>query len=282
MSALLHAAVFAHSRFDCPTARSQDIGIKGPAPCGSDNGDFSGTPLTIAPGPLTITLSEGVAHRGAGWRISLSGDGDDSTQCPLLDHIPHDETSRPTYRQEETYHQLHITIEIPDVSCERCSLHMSNPMTDKIGGDGSPSGIGCTEPGTCFSVYYSCTQPLRITGSTPRGQYSCPGGFPADWPTSWTGDGGAPVAATTAGTYRRESARWEDGWLLDAPPRYRQPAGMCMGDAPLTASPPPSPPPPAPPPPPRRAASAPRAPAHGPPRAPPAPRVPPPARPPAP
>ena len=256
MAAAATLAVFAHSRFDCPTARSQDIGIKGPAPCGSDNGVFSGTPLTIAPGPLTITLSEGVAHRGAGWRISLSGDGDDSTQCPLLDHIPHDETSRPTYRQEETYHQLHITIEIPDVSCERCSLHMSNPMTDKIGGDGSPSGVGCTEPGSCFSVYYSCTQPLRITGSTPRGQYSCPGGFPADWPTSWTGDGGAPVAATTAGTYRRESARWEDGWLLDAPPRYRQPAGMCMGDAPVTSSPPPPPwpPPPAPSPPPPAAA----------------------------
>ena len=104
---------------------------------------------------------------------------------------------------------------------------MSNLMTDKIGGDGSLSGIGCTEPGSCFSVYYSCTQPLRITGSTPRGQYSCPGGFPADWPTS-----GRATAARQSPPPRQArtaaSLRWEDGWLLDAPPRYRQPAGMCM------------------------------------------------------
>ena len=145
---LLIGSPLGHSRFACPTARSQNTGIKS-GPCGGDNDDFTGVVTSIAPGPLTIHLEESVAHRGAPWRISLSQESNDGDACTILDHIPHDDTSSPSLGNEATYHDLFITVEIPDVSCERCSLHMSNPMTDKIGSSGSPSGVGCTEPGSC-------------------------------------------------------------------------------------------------------------------------------------
>eukprot|EP00966_Prymnesium_polylepis_P294430 6799124-Prymnesium_polylepis.1 len=114
-------------------------------------------------------------------------------------------------------------------------------MTDKIGTDGAPTGIGCTEPGTCFSVYYSCTKPLRITGTTPRGSWPCLSAPPADWPSSWTGDGGDAVYATQPGVYRRESASWSGGWLteLNVPARYRTAVGMCTSSLPVTPAPPP-------------------------------------------
>ncbi len=88
-------------------------------------------------------------------------------------------------------------------------------MTDKIGAAGAPTGAGCTEPGSCFSVYYSCTTPLAISGATPRAEYSCPSAPPADWPTAWTSaDTGGTVEASTAGVYRRETDRQIDRWMI--------------------------------------------------------------------
>jgi len=268
LAAYLGLGAHSHSRFACPTARSGSTGIKN-TPCGDETGDFSGTPIEVQPGPFTIMWEESIAHEGAPWRISLSGDGDDSVACPLLDHIPHDPnavTGQPIF-DESTYHRYFITIEIPDVACERCSLHLSNPMTDKIGVDGDPDGIGCTEPGTCFSNYHSCTTPLKITGTTARADYTCPGGLPADWPKTWWTEQGAEVNASVPNLYRRESATWavrgeqqqrkgarragaqhlrasdfqeaqtdNQLWLSDAPARYREPAGDC---ALLSGTPPP-------------------------------------------
>ena len=180
--------VSAHSRWVCPEPRNPGTGLKGPQICDVDTDDFdSGDIQDVAPGPLTVHFEESVAHRGAPWRISLSGDGTDDVDqsCLLLDHIPHDEDSNPTFRADSTYHDLYITIQIPDISCEKCSLQLANPMTDKIGSDGAPNGQGCTDPfGSCFSVYYSCTKAFRITGSSsaPRSSYPCPG-QPSDWPT---------------------------------------------------------------------------------------------------
>jgi len=222
-----------HSRFRCPPARNSNTGIK-TGPCGSDDGDFSGMPLTLQPGPLTIVFEESITHRGAPWRLSLSGDSDDTTSCLLLDHIPHNDQSSPRYNDESSYTQYKLTIEIPDVACERCSLHLVNPMTDKIGDLGKPSAEGCTDPdGTCFSVYHSCSVPLRITGATARSDYVCPG-QPSDWPTTWVGDEGASVQANVLGVYRRESSTWtNDGWLETAPAKYWKPASNsdcdCLG-----------------------------------------------------
>ena len=247
--------VCAHSRFVCPAPRSQDTGIKN-GPCGSNFDDFMGPVMTLEPGPLTIEFEESVAHTGAPWRVSLSADGDDSVskECILLDHIPHDDNSSPAYENEATYHKFRITVNIPDVDCAACSLHLANPMTDKIGAAGKPTAEGCTEPGTCFSVYYSCTTPLRITGSVPRALYSCPSSPPLDWPQQWTSpDTGRIVNTSDSHVYRRESATWVDGWLMDAPSSFRDSSAICdlttVGDPlPRSPLPPPgSPPPPMPP-----------------------------------
>jgi len=112
-------------------------------------------------------------------------------------------------------------------------------MTDKIGSDGSPSGVGCTDPnGTCFSVYYSCTKPFRIAGSSSavkRSDYQCPydsGSGPEDWPKVWIGDDGESVDASEPGVYRRESSIWNanDFTLETAPLRYRQDVGGLCGN----------------------------------------------------
>jgi hypothetical protein len=175
-----------------------------------------------------VQWEESITHAGAPFRIVLSPDGRDSASffseaCVLLDHIPHNDETAPTYSDESTYELYSLTIEIPDISCKRCSLQIINPMTDKIGPAGSPTGVGCTDPdGTCGTiVYHSCTLPLKITGRTPRTDYVCPGVNPSDWPTSWRGDKGAAVPATQRGVYRRESGTWKNGLLMDVPSRYR-------------------------------------------------------------
>lgn len=117
-------------------------------------------------------------------------------------------------------------------------LHLSNPMTDKIGSDGSPSGIGCTDPdGSCFSVYYSCTKPFRIVGyenAVQRNEYSCPDwrSLNENWPLVWVGDNGEDVDVTTSGVYRRESSTWssDDFTLATVPDQYRQDAGGLCGE----------------------------------------------------
>ena len=164
-------------------------------------------------------------------------DGSDDGSCVLLDHIPHNDCCRPSLSDPTSYTPYTITINIPNVSCERCSLHLSNPMTDKIGYNGSPTGIGCTDPGTCFSVYHSCTRPFRIVGNTseeggsavPRSQYTCPSlqSINEDWPTVWTGGDDKEVDASTPGLYRRESSVWstDDYTLTTVPDRYREDAG---------------------------------------------------------
>lgn len=228
--------VFGHSRWACPSPRSSSTAIK-TGPCGSDADEFTGEVTAISPGPLTVIFEESIAHTGAPWRISLSGDGQDSdsSDCVLLDHIPHNPESVPNFSDESTWTQYKITIDIPDVSCERCSLHLANPMTDKIGDDGLPTGVGCTDPdGTCDSVYHSCTLPLSINGTSSRNSYTC-SPPPSDWPTSWTGDDGVSVDASTPGQYRRESAVWSSTthFIVDdrVPASYTTQAGsLCVGD----------------------------------------------------
>jgi len=110
-------------------------------------------------------------------------------------------------------------------------------MTDKIGNDGAPSGIGCTDPdGSCFSVYHSCTVPFRIVGdenAVQRGEYTCPDwrSVNKDWPMVWVGDNGQDVDVNTSGVYRRESSVWSDDFTLaTVSDQYRQDAGGLCGE----------------------------------------------------
>jgi hypothetical protein len=109
-------------------------------------------------------------------------------------------------------------------------------MTDKIGSDGAPSGEGCTDPGSCFSVYHSCSHPFRIKGDSnavKRNEYTCPDwrSLNEDWPTVWVGDNGEDVDVSISGVYRRESSDWnqEDFTLMTVPAQYRQNVGGLCG-----------------------------------------------------
>ena len=234
----------AHSRFFCPAARDPSTGLK-TGPCGvagDDGSDYYAATdaIEIAPGPMTIVWQESIAHAGAPWRFSLSGDGNDLEECILLDHVPHSPTSSPTFSNEGSWTLYNLTIVIPDVACEKCSLHLTNPMTDKIGSAAYANGAGCCDPGDsgctstsnpaqCSSVYHSCTVPLKITGSTPRSSFVCPS-LPTDWPTTWTGTssgGSASVDVSTPNVYRQESSTWQNGQLQTAPSKYRMQAGVC-------------------------------------------------------
>ena len=118
----------AHSRLACPAARDPSTGIK-TGPCGTAGDDGSAyygatDAIEVAPGPFTIVWEESIAHQGAPWRFSLSGDGDDLEECILLDHVPHNPDSNPDFDDESTYTQYSVTLIIPDVACEKCSIHM--------------------------------------------------------------------------------------------------------------------------------------------------------------
>ena len=250
----LHTFAVGYTRWGCPAPRSVSSKLRSP-PCGEVSGNFSDADLIeVSPGPLTVRFEEAIASSGSPFRIALTGDGNDASSCTLLDHIPHDDSSNPSFSDERTYQQYVITIDIPDVACERCSLQLSHPIT-------RVNSLACRLPGTggdlerlvdfCSSIFYSCTVPLKITGRTKRDDYKCPGGLPDDWPKQWVGPKGKPkyVDASTADVYWRESARWDSleevneasgrpritlpGWdgtstprvLKDAPSRYQQMAG---------------------------------------------------------
>ena len=159
----------------------------------------------------TITWLESIPHPGAPGRLALSRDGDDTIDsfesCILLDHIPHDEYSTPTFGDESTWHRSSITVFIvsrklsfvvtytlfilmfinftrcfpllqPDVKCERCHLQLITVMSDE--GHGVPESTSCVYTGalstgnvdddslpSCSVVYHSCS-PVSIDGSVPR------------------------------------------------------------------------------------------------------------------
>ena len=253
-AASLASVALGETRFGCPPARSPASNLV-EGPCGpvgkGGTGDFSGALIQVQPGPFTVRIEESVARRGAPWRIALSGDSDDGTPCTLLDHIPHDDTSRPPAGAPEDVkgalsHQLLITVMIPDVRCERCSLQLGSfDIVDDPKGGGYLAGLGCTDTDPvrrCPLSFYSCTTPLNISGSIPRyfdfstqttrfshmshtpfpyisefnsfcrDEYSCSATdawvAPADWPLAWEGSDGARVDTSHPAVYRHESARW--------------------------------------------------------------------------
>lgn len=249
---VLVIGVSGHSRLNCPEPRSPETSLKS-GPCGTADDDgadyFAATDaIEVSPGPFTISWQESISHIGAPWRISLSGDGDDLNDvCILVDHVPHNDLSDPQFDNEETWTLYNLTITIPDVDCAKCSIHIANPMTDKIAEAKYYDGVGCcdpndgvtcsdsTTPAACSSVYHSCSVPLRITGSTPRSEYTCPGS-PKNWPSTWDGtsdpeqDPPPSVDVTAYNVYRQESGTWVDRQLQDVDSEYREQAGICYQD----------------------------------------------------
>ena len=213
----------AHSRWVCPLPRNPGVGLKS-YPCG-DSGDNTQNPLVIAPGPLTVVWEEAVYHRAAPARIALSLDGSDTgfEECVLVDHIPHNELGRPVLGIPATYTKSRLTINIPDVACERCTLQLTSMMSDSAHGVRDHCAMDSPERNESIPacpIYHSCAT-VRITGAKPRNSTdACPATQPADW----------PFASLPPGVYANaaDTGRWNgQGYLLDAPAAYRDPVGVC-------------------------------------------------------
>jgi hypothetical protein len=153
----------------------------------------------------------------------------------LLDHIPHNEMSSPMKLVEKSYTPYRVSVKIPDMKCDKCSLQFLYLMTDKTVNcgipqcfynpldsackgstdpnaatcKGAPNNNVCTEENLCFSNYHSCTDVI-ILGSQPIES------FPADYqPEDW------PFRKEKFQYYGKEVGDWStDGWLLGVPSNY--------------------------------------------------------------
>ncbi|CAB9521052.1 expressed unknown protein [Seminavis robusta] len=176
---ILPTIVMAHTRLECPPSRSGETGQKA-GPCDAPD-DPSLPAYPLIPNALnTITWLESIPHPGSPGRFALSLDGQDEgfESCLLLDHVPHDEYSRPDFLNPSTWTRSSITLFIPDIYCERCHLQLVTVMSDEAHGVRQNTSCvynGAKEAGTvsdptvraCPLVYHSCA-PVGINGSIPR------------------------------------------------------------------------------------------------------------------
>jgi hypothetical protein len=172
------SSVECHNRLECPPPRTGTTGGKS-GPCDApDNPALPPFPL-VANALNTVTWLESLPHPGAVARFALSLDGVDDgfESCLLLDHIPHDEYSRPDPNDQRGFHRSSITLFIPDVYCQRCTLQLVTFMTDQA--HGLSAGAHCayqkakdagtvdTLLPTCTTTYHSCA-PVSINGTIAR------------------------------------------------------------------------------------------------------------------
>lgn len=133
--------------------------------------------------------------------------------------------NKPVYSDESTYTKTYITVMIPDVACERCSLQLMNPMTDKLPSNGmsnctyDPECTTCNDGVRCFSNYHSCAN-VRILGTKPRDEFTC-GSQPDNWP--W-----ADLPDNVYFVGERANYTADDLWLLDVPEDFTTPVGPCI------------------------------------------------------
>jgi len=188
---LLAQMVQSHNRLECPPPRSGNTGAKS-GPCDAADPGAAVLPAfaLTANAINTVTWLEALSHPGAPARFALSLDGnsddndDGFESCILLDHIPHDEYSFPEAIFDAVRsHRQSLSLYIPDIYCERCTLQLVTYMTDEA--HGVNAGESCVSPGAkaagtvaadadlllpaCGVVYHSCA-PVSINGTQPRNE----------------------------------------------------------------------------------------------------------------
>lgn len=239
-------SVDAHGRWKCPAPRDADdvsgnhidfdnTGNKNAA-CGPQSGKWGfGAITAMKPGWTTLTVEESISHTGSPFRIAIL-DQDEKLVSVLLDHIPHNEESHPNMNDETTYTPYKISVNIPDMKCDKCSLQFLYVMTDKSVNcgvetcyynpddaackgstdpaaptcKGAPNSNVCVQEGECFSNYHSCSD-VTIMGSIPYTQFS-QDLQPEDWPYN--------SAHMKMQNYGAEKGIWNDGWLQDIPSNF--------------------------------------------------------------
>lgn len=139
--AVIAVLVKGHGRWKCPPPRDaldnngvhitfDNTGNKYAA-CGPQSGNWGfGNVTTLQPGWNTIHWEESINHAGSPFRIAIL-DETETARVVLLDHIPHNDESKPKQGIESTYFQYHMSVNIPDVNCAKCSLQFLYLMTDK-------------------------------------------------------------------------------------------------------------------------------------------------------
>ena len=251
------AGASGHARLVCPLPWSPDTGAK-LGPCGGSADDPGRPPTRLHPGLNTIVWEESIYHFAAPTRLALASATNptaaDFDGCVLLDHIPHGDIGlpKPFYPDEDTWVPYAITVNIPDVQCDRCILQMASLMTDAV--HGVPEGTNCALQGSaqtaegipgCPAVYYSCAA-VQINGTrpvSPGEPLTCESSAAVlEWPFT---------ERLRAGVYEFEGdvGDWTPGYPLDlepgtvnatadAPvPTYASRVGSCAAEAPAVDPP---------------------------------------------
>lgn len=130
-----------HARWLCPKPRDENdadgnhikfdnTGNKVGA-CGPQSGNWGyGSVTKLAPGWTTLSWEESISHAGSPFRLAIL-DETETAKIVLLDHIPHDDASSPNYMFEKTYQQYKMSVYIPNVKCDKCSIQLLYIMSDK-------------------------------------------------------------------------------------------------------------------------------------------------------
>ena len=106
------------------------------AACGPQSGNWGfGSVTTLNPGWNTLTWEESISHTGSPFRLAIL-DESEVARVVLLDHIPHNEDAKPVPYMESTYEIYSMSVNVPDIKCEKCSLQLLYVMTDKSVGCG--------------------------------------------------------------------------------------------------------------------------------------------------
>lgn len=246
--AFLCLGVNGHSRWKCPPPRDQNdengnhIIFQNTAnkegPCGPAMYGYNGI-TELSPGLQTFVWEESITHKGAPYRINLL-DKSGRIIATIMDHIPHNDAAKTTM-MEKRYTPYKMTIDIPNVKCDECSLQLLFLMTDKTTNCGTeyctyyaddddcightdesegicagavPTSGPCKNKDTCFSVYHSCVD-VKIDGNVCLSHFSGGDIQDKDW----------PYKNNSNKNYTSESAEWENSWLLNIPEKFTKEQG---------------------------------------------------------
>ena len=257
--------VAGHGRWKCPPPRDanddngnhitvDNTGNKYAA-CGPKSGSWGfGQVTNLKPGWTTISWEESVSHAGSPFRIALL-DETETARVVLLDHIPHNDKSSPIYDVERTYQLYQMSVNIPDIKCDKCSLQLLYVMTDKSvrcgietcyynpadaackGSTdpaastcaGAPNDNVCVQANECFS---NCKYYLFIVQMIVLTENMC---FFVDHSCTDVTISGAnafekyafdsqpedwPFKTKTTSYYGAEVATWSDSWLQGIPSNF--------------------------------------------------------------